>query len=98
MSKLLENIFEAIGWLRIVASPLLIGLAIGSFIYFPEPNSVRLAMGIGVAVVGLLVGVLWANKIWKSGHGTMSFLARITATPELDKKKGTKDKERSTQK
>jgi hypothetical protein len=35
-------------------------------------------------MVGVVVGVILATRIWKT-LGTTTFLARIHATPELDK-------------
>lgn len=81
--KVFEFITELIGWLQIIASPLLIGLAIGAIIYFPNPSMTRLVLGIMVATIGLVVGIIWATKKWK-GKGTIFFLSRIMATPELD--------------
>ena len=89
MFKILEFITEAIGWLQIVASPLLIGLGIGALIYFSHPTELRMITGIGVAALGLIVGIVWATRVWKK-YGTMRFLSRIIATPELDNNK--KDK------
>jgi len=82
--RVFELITESIGWLQIVASPLLIGLAIGAIIYFPEPTKTRLVIGISVVIFGLIIGIIWATKKWK-GKGTIWFLSRIMATPELDK-------------
>ena len=81
--RVFEFITEAIGCLQIVASPLLIGLIIGAIIYFTEPTTTRLIIGIIVAVAGLLVGIIWAIKQWK-GKGTIWFMSRIMASPELD--------------
>lgn len=86
MFKVFEIIFEVIGWLKIVASPLLIGLGVAAIIYFPNPTPLMLVIAILVAVLGLVIGILWANHIWKK-YGTMRFLSRIMATPELDNKK-----------
>ena len=83
MFKIFEIITEVFGWLRIMASPLLIGLAIGAFIYFPDPTLTKLIVGIIVSTLGLTVGIIWANKKWK-GKGTIQFLSKILATPELD--------------
>ncbi|UKJ06216.1 hypothetical protein [Solitalea lacus] len=69
--------------MQIVASPLLIGLAIGATIYFSDPTTTRLFIGIIVATVGLIVGIIWATRQWK-GKGTIWFMSRIMATPELD--------------
>ncbi|KIA82569.1 hypothetical protein OA84_10435 [Kaistella solincola] len=79
--RIFELITESIGWLQIVASPLLIGLIVGAIIYFPDPTTTRLAL---VATLGLVIGVIWATKQWK-GKGTIWFMSRIMATPELDK-------------
>jgi hypothetical protein len=79
-----EFLTEAVGWLQIVASPFLLGLILGAIIYFTNPNTMRLIIGIVVALAGLLSGILLANKQWK-GNGTISFMSRIMATPELDK-------------
>jgi hypothetical protein len=81
--KIFEFITELIGWLQIVASPLLIGGIIGAIIYFSRPSTTRLVIGIIVTTVGLVLGVIWATKKWKR-KGTIFFLSRIMATPELD--------------
>ncbi len=74
---------EVIGWLQIVASPFLFGLIISAFIYFPNPTVFRLIIAIGVALLGLIVGIVFATKIWKK-QGTIHFVSRVMATPELD--------------
>lgn len=74
---------EIIAWLQIVASPLLIGLGISAFIYFRNPSKTTLIISIIVAVLGLFIGIVWANRIWKT-KGTMWFVSQISATPELD--------------
>lgn len=81
--RVFELITESIGWLQIVASPLLIGLIIGAIIYFPNPTTLRLVIGTIVATLGLVIGIIWATKQWK-GKGTIWFMSRIMATPELD--------------
>jgi hypothetical protein len=86
MFKIFEWITEAIGWLQIAASPFLIGLGIGACVYFPNPTATRLVIGITTTTLGLIIGILLATKIWKSKVGTIGFLARTMATPELDKK------------
>jgi len=78
-----DYFFEIIGWLQIVASPLLLGLIIGACIYFSNPSTVRLIAGISVATLGLIIGIIIATRAWKR-KGTMHFVSRIMATPELD--------------
>lgn len=86
MHRFFEYIMEAIGWLRIMASPLLIGLGLGAFIYLSNPTHTRLILAVMVASIGFIIGAIWATKIWKSKNGTMWFVSRTMATPELDDK------------
>jgi len=81
--KLFELFTESIAWLQIVASPLLIGLIIGATIYFSKPSPARHVIGIIVTITGLIIGIIWATKQWKE-KGTVWFISRIMATPELD--------------
>jgi len=37
-----------------------------------------------ISIVGLIVGIIWATKIWKSKDGVISYLAKADAIPELD--------------
>lgn len=84
---------EIIGWLQIMASPFFIGLTIGAFVYFPNQSTSTLIIGLSIAFLGLLVGVIIATRIFKSKKGTIDFLSRTMATPELDEKKdSTKNK------
>lgn len=78
-----EVVTEIIGWLQIVASPFLIGIILGSIIYFPKPSTPRLLLAIVPISLGLVFGVIWANKKWKE-KGTIFYLSQISATPELD--------------
>ena len=83
--KIFEFLTEAVGWLQIVASPLLVGAGIGAIVYFSNPNSTTYIIAISIAILGFVIGVLWATKIWKK-TGTISFLSKIHGISELDKK------------
>ncbi|MBL0288993.1 MAG: hypothetical protein IPQ19_16835 [Bacteroidetes bacterium] len=85
MHKILDYLTKVIGWLQIVASPLLFGLGIGAIIFFPNPTTTRLIIGISIATLGLVMGIFLATKIWKTKEGTIGFMSKILATPELDK-------------
>ena len=87
--KILNVIFEILGWLQIVASPLIAGIVIGGVVYLAKRDNAGLIMGISIAVIGLTVGIIWATRVWKK-EGTINFMSKIIGTPELDeKKKGT---------
>ncbi len=80
-----ESFTEIMGWLQIVASPLLLGIVIGYLIYVADPSSTRLFIGILIAALGLIIGIMWATRVWKN-DGTSNYISKIAASPELDKK------------
>ena len=83
--KSLFDLFtELVGWFQIFASPFLVGLIIGSIIYLPKPNTLRFIIAILITILGLVTGIVWATTVWKK-RGTVHFMSKITATPELDK-------------
>ena len=71
------------GWIQIFLFPLIIGLVLGAIIYSNKQDIIGLVIGIFIAVIGLIVGVILATRIWRK-KGTVTFLSRIRATPELD--------------
>ena len=83
MFKILDKITEIVGWIQIVFSPTLIGTVFGFGIYLNFPNLTAAIIGIMIAVIGLIIGIVLATKKLKT-TGTINFLSRISATPELD--------------
>ncbi len=84
MHKIFEIITEVVGWIQIVLSPTLLGIGFGFGIYYYFPNRIGMIFGILFAVIGFIIGIIWATKKFKT-TGTIHFLSRISATPELDK-------------
>lgn len=89
-----EFFVEAIGWLQIVASPLILGLIIGFIVLLSTPGILGLILGGIIALSGLIIGIVWANKQFK-GKGTIAFMSRSMATPELEPKNDPEGKEQS---
>lgn len=83
MTSLLRFFTEGIAWLMIVASPLLIGAGLGVFLYAQFPGTPMLVTAIVLAATGLGFGFWWATRIWKR-RGTVDFISRVVASPELD--------------
>lgn len=81
--RLFHLLTEIGAWLRIVASPMMIGIIIGAFIYFSNPGTTSLIFAGAMVCLGLMIGIVWANRQWK-GKGTVWFMLRVGATPELD--------------
>ncbi len=83
MHKIFETITEIIGWILITLSPTLLGIVFGLVIYNYLTNPIGMIIGILVAISGLIIGMIWATKKFRT-TGTIHFLSRISATPELD--------------
>lgn len=85
MSRFFNLFTEIIGWLQIADSPFLIGLAVAALLYFQNPSDARFILAVIITFAGLITGIIWATRVWKR-KGTIQFLSRISATPELDNK------------
>ena len=84
MQKIFGTLVEIVGWIQIVLSPTLIGIGIGFAVYYNFPNLNGMIIGISIAIIGTILGMIWATKKYKT-TGTMDFLSRISSTPDLDK-------------
>ncbi len=82
--KVLAFLIDVCSWLKIIASPFLIAVVIAIIIYLNVSGTLGLVLSVSMPLVGLVVGVILATRIWEK-QGTTAFLARIHATPELDK-------------
>ncbi len=82
MQTIFGTLFEIVGWIQIVLSPTLIG--IGFAVYYNFPNLNGMILGISFAIIGTILGIIWATKKYKT-TGTMDFLLRISSTPDFDK-------------
>jgi hypothetical protein len=78
-----DYVAEVFGWLQILASPLLISLVFAAFVYFPNPNGLRLFISFIIIATGLIIGIVFASRAWRK-NGTMHFMSRVNASPELD--------------
>ncbi|TXF76049.1 hypothetical protein [Chryseobacterium sp.] len=78
-----EKTTETIGWLRIFLSPFLIGLIISAVIYFSYPNIWTMIASCAVLALSVVLGAKMASNAAKE-HGTMNYISRTAATPELD--------------
>ena len=82
--KVLAFLIDVYSWLKIIASPFLIAVVIAIIIYLNVSGTLGLVLSVSMLLFGLVVGVILASRIWVM-QGTTTFLARIHATPELDK-------------
>ncbi|MGC4103769.1 hypothetical protein [Ferruginibacter sp.] len=81
--KILTWITSFIAWLQIVFSPLFFGCVFGLIVYGIYPTTTGLVVGILIAALGLIAGIIFATRVWKK-KGTVDFISRVSASPELD--------------
>ena len=81
-----EKASEIIGWIQIFISIFLLSAVISALVYFPFQNLLTLILGCIILAMGIFFGIKLANKKFKK-EGTIQFLSRISASPELDEKK-----------
>lgn len=90
MIKILEHTAKILTWLQIAVSPIIIGLIAGALIYLYNRDAYGITIGITVAVLGVIIGALWAENIRKK-RGTMEHMGRLLHMPELHEKEEEKE-------
>lgn len=84
MSKYFELFTEIIGWLRIFASPFLVSVIVAAIIYFSNQTWLNLIIALLICLIVFVGGIILATRKFKSEKGTIEFLSRTMATPELE--------------
>lgn len=84
MLKFVGFLIEAYAWLRIMLSPFLFGIILGVVVYSLKTDKFGLVLGITIALVGLVFGIIWAMKVRKKMRA-IDFISRVNASPDLDK-------------
>jgi uncharacterized protein YacL len=82
--NIFEESTEMVGWIQVFLSPFLIGFVLAAIIYFSFDSIFTTIISIVIAIIGTLVGIKFANKIYNSKEGTIHFVSRVSASPELD--------------
>jgi len=80
--NLLSKLIEALFWLLLCLSPILIFGLMSVFAYSIFHSK---ELSIGICVVGIIAGIFFAEKIRKK-YGTSRFYGRLLRTPELETK------------
>ena len=83
--KTFESISEIIGWLKIVISLSVVGIALGWIVYYNFPDTFGIIIGSILVILGLGLGIYFATKSLK-GKGTAWTATRHSHSPDLDKK------------
>ncbi|MET0637929.1 MAG: hypothetical protein ABWZ25_17995 [Chitinophagaceae bacterium] len=78
-----QTFTKFIAWIQIAVSPLLLGIAAGFIAYYQLPKPYGILLGALLVTGGLAAGIVWANKVARK-QGSINFISRVSATPELD--------------
>jgi hypothetical protein len=78
-----NSFLEVFGFIRIGASPFLIGVAIGFGTFVSKPDNVGIIIAISIASIGLIIGIIWATKISRK-KSTLDYTT-AASSPDFDK-------------
>jgi len=79
-----EKLTELAGSFKIFLSPFLAGLIVAAIVYLINPVKLNLYIATAIIFLSILIGFLWARKIYRSKNGSIYFISRVDASPELD--------------
>src|SRR5215213_3776898 len=83
MFKFLRLLVSSIGFLQIVLGPTIAGGLIGFFIYYAKADATGLTIGIIVAALGLIGGIVWGISVSKR-QDPADYVSQIRASPDLN--------------
>lgn len=87
----MNKLFKLFFWLRIFISPTLIGVILGLITFAYLNNPYGLVIGILLSITGIILGIVFAEKMRKK-HGTTSFISKVDSSiPVKTEKKKTSD-------
>ena len=89
--KIIEFLTAFVAWVQIVASPLIVGFVIGFLVYNKYPSEKGLFGGIAIAVLGFIIGIIWATRTWKK-RGTLEFMSKVSSNSEFYKSEEEEEK------
>ncbi len=85
MDKFLRIFVEVLGWLVITLSGTILGGFLMIILTFTTNSEFGFKLGLCFIPAGLILGAIWATRMWRK-HGTVWFLSRLIAHPELDER------------
>jgi hypothetical protein len=80
--KIFEFLTALLAWVEIAVSPLLIGSVIGVLVYAKFPSEKGIVLGLFIAALGLIIGIVWATRICKK-QGTVEFMSKVSSNSEF---------------
>ena len=84
MQNFFETIIEVVSYIKIVLSPLLVGVLFGIIAYAYIGEQAGIIIGFCLALVGLIAGILLAQWARKKSGSAEAFNSVIHASPDID--------------
>lgn len=84
--RFLAQLTETIAFIRIAASPGLIGFGLGWVIWAFYPDMAGCILGSILTIAGIGIGIFGAMRIRKK-ESAIDFISRVNASPELNQDK-----------
>lgn len=81
----MKRFIEFIFFIRIAASPAIIGGIISWIIWVQSDHVLIRFFSVFILVVGIVLGIFWANRIRKKENPSQ-FMSKINASPDFDLK------------
>ncbi|MBD2721746.1 hypothetical protein [Hymenobacter armeniacus] len=91
--KLIERLLSVLAWLQIFISPALIGIIVGAAIWLIIKGTWGIILAAVTVAAGVIAGIAFAEKA-RRAKGTIEFMSRLIAHPELREKEITNDSDR----
>jgi len=82
-----EEATEVVGWIEIFLSPFIASCILAGIVYIYFDSIFALIVADLIIIIGIFIAIKFATKIYKSEKGTVHFVSRIIASPELDEEK-----------
>ena len=81
----MKNFVEFLAWLRIAASPIILGVVLGffSYQYLSPPYNSYIATGL--CTLGTVLGIRWANQVRKR-RSAVDFMSEVNRSRDADQK------------
>ncbi|HEX8327747.1 MAG TPA: hypothetical protein VF629_09415 [Hymenobacter sp.] len=91
--KFIERLFSVLAWLQIFVSPAIIAAIAGTLIWLGLGGFWGAVLASAVGLTGCIIGIAFAEKA-RRDKGTVEFMSRTIAHPELREKEIVDDSSR----
>jgi len=81
--SIIENLIEGYYYLRILISPVLIGIILAVIFYNTVEIQYNAVISFLIVITSFVLGILWANSARKK-HGASNYMAMVDSSHDLN--------------